>query len=210
MQFGIVGLLGVLIGLAVADVGVAVVWRWVGCCWASMAISGRRKALVAPLAAPLTLLLILYVRGYNNFSLSRGGSGGSHLFGQYVPREIVEEMSRRGEHYSLEGESRQMTVLFSDIAGFTTALRTVRTSPVDSVDAVLTPLTRIIHEHRGTIDKYIGDAIMAFWGAPLADSGACPARGGGGAGDGAGLRALDDDFSPGLARHCEPAPSTTG
>ncbi|MBS1247316.1 MAG: adenylate/guanylate cyclase [Proteobacteria bacterium] len=127
---------------------------------------------VAPLAASLVLLLALYVlhTSYNFFIESRRERRITRLFGQYVPREIVEEMSRRGAHYSLEGESREMTVLFSDIADFTTISEPFEPHQLTRLmQFYLTPLTRIIHEHRGTIDKYIGDAIMAFWGAPLAD-----------------------------------------
>lgn len=127
---------------------------------------------VAPLAAPLVLLVALYVlyTSYNFFIESRRERWITRLFGQYVPREIVEEMSRRGARYSLEGESREMTVLFSDIADFTTISEQFEPRQLTRLmQFYLTPLTRIIHEHRGTIDKYIGDAIMAFWGAPLAD-----------------------------------------
>ncbi len=127
---------------------------------------------VAPLAAPLVLLVALYVlhTSYNFFIGSRQERRITHLFGQYVPREIVEEMSRRGARYSLEGESREMTVLFSDIADFTTISEPFEPRQLTRLmQFYLTPLTRIIHERRGTIDKYIGDAIMAFWGAPLAD-----------------------------------------
>jgi adenylate cyclase len=63
-----------------------------------------------------------------------------------------------------------MTVLFSDIADFTAISERFEPRQLTHLmQCYLTPLTRIIHEHRGTIDKYIGDAIMAFWGAPLAD-----------------------------------------
>ncbi|MFO1423683.1 MAG: adenylate/guanylate cyclase domain-containing protein [Candidatus Competibacteraceae bacterium] len=127
---------------------------------------------VAPLAAPLVLLVALYVlnTSYNFFIGSRQERRITRLFGHYVPREIVEEMSRRGARYSMEGENREMTVLFSDIADFTTISEQFEPRQLTRLmQCCLTPLTQVIHEHRGTIDKYIGDAIMAFWGAPLAD-----------------------------------------
>jgi len=210
VQFVSVGLLGVLIG-------------WLSPMWAlllTLAVGGvllgvngylwQAQALVAPLAAPLTLLLILYVlqTSYNFFVESRRERRITHLFGQYVPREIVEEMSRRGEHYSLEGESRQMTVLFSDIAGFTTLSERFEPRQLTQLmQCYLTPLTRIIHEHRGTIDKYIGDAIMAFWGAPLADSEHARHAVAAALAMARGLRALDDDFR---ARGWPPLRARTG
>lgn len=93
------------------------------------------------------------------------------VFGQYVPPEIVDEMSRNpGENFSVEGESREMSVLFCDIRSFTTISESL---PADELKKLLnyffTPMTRIIFEQRGTIDKYVGDMIMAFWGAPVQD-----------------------------------------
>jgi adenylate cyclase len=132
----------------------------------------QAHALVAPLASALVLLFALYVAytSYNFFVEARRERWITRRFGQYVPREIVAEMSRRGERYSLEGESRHMTVLFSDIVDFTAISERLEPRQLTHLmQCYLTPLTRIIHEHRGTIDKYIGDAIMAFWGAPLAD-----------------------------------------
>jgi adenylate cyclase len=93
------------------------------------------------------------------------------VFGQYVPPEIVDEMSRNPDgNFSVEGESRELSVLFCDIRSFTTISESL---PADELKKLLnhffTPMTRIIFEQRGTIDKYVGDMIMAFWGAPLYD-----------------------------------------
>ncbi len=93
------------------------------------------------------------------------------VFGQYVPPEIVDEMSRHpDEQFSVDGESREMSVLFCDIRSFTTISESL---PADELKNLLnhffTPMTRIIFEKRGTIDKYVGDMIMAFWGAPVQD-----------------------------------------
>ena len=77
------------------------------------------------------------------------------------------------EYLSLEwGESREMSVYFSDIAGFTTISEGL--TPEDLVALLndyLTTMTDLVLEHGGVVDKYIGDAIMAFWGAPLPDAG---------------------------------------
>jgi adenylate cyclase len=131
-----------------------------------------RAGIVLPLATPLVYVLIavLLLLNYVYFVESRRKRRLSRIFGQYVPAEIVRELDASEAEVSLEGESREMTVLFSDVRGFTTLSEGL--SPRDLtrlMNEMLTPLTGAIHQRRGTIDKYMGDAIMAFWGAPLAD-----------------------------------------
>ncbi|MGD2137430.1 MAG: adenylate/guanylate cyclase domain-containing protein [Gammaproteobacteria bacterium] len=93
------------------------------------------------------------------------------VFGQYVPPEIVDEMSRHPDQdFSVEGESRELSVLFCDIRGFTTISESLPANELKQLlNHFFTPMTRIIFEKRGTIDKYVGDMIMAFWGAPVQD-----------------------------------------
>lgn len=128
--------------------------------------------LVLPIAPPLVLtgaLFVLHV-AWGFFIETRGKRRLARLFGQYVPPEVVEEMDRAPERITLEGESREMTVLFSDVRGFTSLSEGLAPQELTQLmNAFLTPMTRVIHQHRGTIDKYMGDAIMAFWGAPLSD-----------------------------------------
>ncbi len=94
----------------------------------------------------------------------------SGVFGHYVPPELVEEMSENPESFGLEGESRELSVLFSDVRGFTTLSEGMEPTELTRIiNEILTPMTRVIHHNRGTIDKYMGDAIMAFWGAPVRD-----------------------------------------
>ncbi|MDP2904384.1 MAG: adenylate/guanylate cyclase domain-containing protein [Methylovulum sp.] len=124
------------------------------------------------LAVPFTLLCLLYgVQIFFGFFLeSRKKKQLGDIFGQYVPPELVELMSRSDEVFSLQGESRDMTVFFSDVRGFTTISETMAPHDLcELINAIFTPATRTIHESQGTIDKYIGDAIMAFWGAPMHD-----------------------------------------
>jgi adenylate cyclase len=88
-----------------------------------------------------------------------------------VPSEIVSELDAGGAEVSLEGESREMSVLFSDVRGFTTISEGLGPRELTQLmNEFLTPITAVIHRHRGTIDKYMGDAVMAFWGAPLPDA----------------------------------------
>jgi adenylate cyclase len=93
------------------------------------------------------------------------------VFGRYVPPEIVDEMSRHPDgHFSVEGESRELSVLFCDIRSFTTISESLAADELKQLlNQFFTPMTRIIFEKRGTIDKYVGDMIMAFWGAPVPD-----------------------------------------
>ena len=89
---------------------------------------------------------------------------------RYVPPELVDEMARNPESFSMEGESREMTVLFTDVRGFTTISEGLDPKQLSQLmNEFLTPLTEVIYKHRGTVDKFMGDCIMAFWGAPLAD-----------------------------------------
>jgi adenylate cyclase len=128
--------------------------------------------LVLPLASVLLMIAVIYVlnMSYGFFVESRGKRQLAGLFGQYVPPELVDEMSKDPTAFSLEGESREMTVLFSDVRGFTTISEGLDPKQLTQLmNEFLTPMTHVIHHSRGTIDKYMGDAIMAFWGAPLTD-----------------------------------------
>ncbi|MDI1277208.1 CHASE2 domain-containing protein [Methylobacter sp.] len=122
------------------------------------------------LASPITLLALLYgiQLFFGFFFESRKKKQMGNMFGQYIPPELVEQMSQSDEEFSLKGESREMTVLFSDVRGFTTISEGMEPQELcELINDILTPVTRVIHESKGTIDKYIGDAIMAFWGAPM-------------------------------------------
>ena len=128
--------------------------------------------LVLPIAAPVLLVILLFAlqMTYGFFVESRNKRQLAHLFGQYVPPELVEEMSEKMEDINLDGEMREMSVLFSDVRGFTTISESLEPKELTSyINAFLTPITKVIHDNRGTIDKYMGDAVMAFWGAPLKD-----------------------------------------
>ena len=127
---------------------------------------------VLPVASGVMMLLTMFVlnMSYGYFIETRGKRQITGLFGQYIPPEIVDEMADHPESYSLEAESRELTVLFSDVRGFTTLSEALSPKELSELmNLFLTPMTRIIHEQRGTIDKYMGDAIMAFWGAPIED-----------------------------------------
>ena len=128
--------------------------------------------MVLPIASPILLVVLLFTlqMTYSFFVESRGKRQLTQLFGKYVPPELVEEMSEKMEDINLDGEMREMSVLFSDVRGFTTISEGLEPKELTAyINAFLTPITQVIHDNRGTIDKYMGDAVMAFWGAPLED-----------------------------------------
>lgn len=89
-------------------------------------------------------------------------------FSRYVAPEVVEELIRHPEKLSLGGERRELTILFSDIRGFTTLSEGMDPGALTKfLNRYLTVMSDVILAERGVIDKYIGDAIMAIWGAPL-------------------------------------------
>ena len=136
-------------------------------------LSWQSANLVLPIASSLLMIFLLYLvnMSYGFFVESRGKRQLTGLFGQYVPPELVDEMAKNPEAINLSGESREMTVLFSDIRGFTEISEGLNPQQLSLLmNEFLTPLTQVIHHNRGTVDKYMGDAIMAFWGAPLADN----------------------------------------
>ncbi|MEO5695285.1 MAG: adenylate/guanylate cyclase domain-containing protein [Usitatibacter sp.] len=131
------------------------------------------QSYVLNIAAPVAMLVLLYLlnMAWGFFMETRSRRLISGLFGTYVPKELVAEMSKNPEEYSMRGESREMTVLFSDVRDFTSISEGLSPeSLTEMMNAYLTEMTEVIQSSRGTIDKYIGDAIMSFWGAPLQDS----------------------------------------
>lgn len=147
-----------------AGVLVAVValnlWLWVA------------GGLLLPLASTLLMILALYAlsMSWGYFVESRSKRQFTELFGQYVPPELVDEMARDPERYSMEGKNQNLTVLFSDVRSFTTISEGLDPKELAQLmNEYLGAMTAVVRDHRGTLDKYIGDAIMAFWGAPVND-----------------------------------------
>ncbi|MGD2136830.1 MAG: adenylate/guanylate cyclase domain-containing protein [Gammaproteobacteria bacterium] len=129
--------------------------------------------LVLAIVAPLLLVIAIgaFDLAYGFLAEARGRRQLKAIFGQYVPPEIVNEMNRNPDgDFAVEGESRELSVLFCDIRGFTTISEMLAADELKQMlNYFFTPMTRIIFERRGTIDKYVGDMIMAFWGAPVID-----------------------------------------
>ncbi len=129
---------------------------------------------VLPLAASVLMTAALYVinMAYGYFVEARSKREFAALFGQYVPPELVERMADDPEKYSMEPKAAELTILFSDVRGFTSISEALKPEELrEYINDYLTDMSEIIRsKYRGTLDKYIGDAIMAFWGAPMDDA----------------------------------------
>jgi adenylate cyclase len=122
--------------------------------------------------ACLLLIALLFVLnlGWGYFFEFRKGRALVSRFGEYVAPELVARMAENPEAYTMEGESRELSVMFVDVRGFTTISEGLSPRELrEYINLYLTAMSEDIRaSHQGTLDKYIGDAVMAFWGAPVA------------------------------------------
>src|SRR5258706_6134075 len=176
-------LVAVLVGLAiiilapmlrastVVALGAVVVAALIGASWYLFSQYNLLLDFTYPLMASLFVYLTLIFVNY--FKEQKQRQQIRAAFGYYLSPALVEQLARSPEKLVLGGEERRMTILFSDVRGFTTISESYKHDPqglTRLMNRFLTPLTNAIIERKGTIDKYIGDAIMAFWNAPLDDS----------------------------------------
>ncbi len=97
----------------------------------------------------------------------------TRAFSQYLAPALVEQLAKDPSKLKLGGEKRELSILFCDVRGFTTISEQLKDDPqqlTTLINRLLTPLSDIVLSHGGTIDKYIGDCLMAFWNAPLDDA----------------------------------------
>lgn len=117
------------------------------------------------------ILSAVSLMGYQYFVIDRNRAQIKKLFSKYVSDKVLSELLKHPDRVVLGGEEREITVLFSDIRGFTTlSENTTPTELVSIINRYFNAMTSEILHHDGVVDKYIGDAIMAFWGAPLDDA----------------------------------------
>jgi adenylate cyclase len=127
---------------------------------------GLQVATVLPLASLVTSAFAVTFLGY--FSVDAEKARLRDTFQHYLDASVMEQVLAHPEKLKLGGERRELSVLFSDIRGFTTlSERMTPEQLVGFINEYLTPMTDVVFAHGGTLDKYIGDAIMAFWGAPV-------------------------------------------
>jgi adenylate cyclase len=126
--------------------------------------------LVLPLAASLVMATAAFAlnMSYGYFVESRSKRELANLFGTYVPPELVDEMVKDPDSYSMAANNKELTVMFCDMRGFTKMSEKMQPVQLQGLlNDVFSRLTSHIRGQRGTIDKYMGDCVMAFWGAPV-------------------------------------------
>jgi adenylate cyclase len=170
--------------LVFAILALPALWRWhpVGSGVWIAALAGAalglaywlfaERSLWLPVMATVMTLGLMYVgMGMLSYFVERRRARQiKSTFSKYVAKEVVEQMVANPDLVRLGGERRELTLLFSDLAGFTSMSEKLPPEAVARViNLYLTEMTRLIIASGGTVDKFIGDAVMAFWGAPLDD-----------------------------------------
>ena len=125
-----------------------------------------------PVYPSLAVVLLYLATSLDNYvQTERDRNRVRHAFSHYVAAPLVEELARNPDKLKLGGEMREVTVLFADVRGFTKISEGMSAEVlVRFVNELFTPLSEVILAQRGTIDKFMGDAVMAFWNAPLLDA----------------------------------------
>ena len=160
------------IGLSVLPVGAALAWGLAllaGVLALDLGLYlgiGLAMPQAAALMLVLNALMLNMVLGY--FVESRAKRVLARQFATYVPPELVRQMLSQPERYGMQARAQELTVMFCDLRGFTSLSETMAPLAAQALlNDVLSRLTRVIRAHGGTIDKYMGDCVMAFWGAPV-------------------------------------------
>lgn len=171
----IIGLVGLVTAIALTRVGgiarvgsgLLMVVGWVALDQAVLLERGLVVHTLLPSGQVFLTLLALSVHGYLKEERARRETRAA--FGRYLsPRVMEQVLSDPVRHLRLGGQRYDATVLFSDIRGFTSISESLEPEVLGRMlNQYMTPMTRIVFAEEGTLDKYIGDAIMAFWGAPI-------------------------------------------
>ena len=167
----IIWLAPILNPAALLGFGALIVASTVGAAWYLYLQDRLLIDFTYPLLSSLLVYLTLMFSNY--FSEQAQRRRIRSAFGQYLSPTLVEQLAQSPEKLVLGGEQRNMTIMFSDVRGFTTISELYKSDPqglTSLMNRFLTPLTNAIIDRKGTIDKYMGDAIMAFWNAPLDDA----------------------------------------
>lgn len=172
--------------LLVAGAALAILVPRLSALWASLVAAGAaalltgfnlmvwsQAGLVLPLAASLLMIGAIYTMNmaYGYFVESRSKQQLAGRFGEYVPPELVRKMAEDPSRYSMAPRNAELSILFCDVRGFTGISERLEPAQLrEYINDYLTEMSVVIRgTYSGTLDKYIGDAIMAFWGAPMED-----------------------------------------
>ncbi len=167
----IIWLAPILSPLPLLALGAAIVALLIGASWYFFTQYRLLLGFVYPLLSSAVIYLTLVFTNFVSEQAKRRQIRSA--FGQYLSPTLVEQLAQQPEKLVLGGEQRDMTIMFSDVRGFTTISEIYKSDPqglTSLMNGFLTPLTNAIIDRKGTIDKYMGDAIMAFWNAPLYDT----------------------------------------
>lgn len=129
--------------------------------------------MVFPLASLILLSLLAYMlnMSYGYFVESKSKRELSKLFGSYVPPQLVDEMLLQPANHTMKASNKELTVMFCDLRGFTQLSENLEPTQLQHMlNDVFGRITQLIMDRRGTVDKYMGDSVMAFWGAPVSMS----------------------------------------
>jgi adenylate cyclase len=159
-------LIGRLGAIGTAAIGAAAIVFVFAASWLAYTNAGY---LLDPVYASIAVLLVYLATSLTGYiATERERSRVRSAFGHYVAAPLVEELARNHDKLKLGGETREVTVLFADVRGFTNIAEGLTAEElIGFLNRLFTPLSDIILEERGTIDKFMGDAVMAFWNAPL-------------------------------------------
>jgi adenylate cyclase len=161
----VVPMLGAIRALLLGFVGVA---SSAGGVWYAFTQKGLLLDLTFPLSATFAVYAVLAYMNYVGEERSKRQVRSA--FSRYMSPALVEQLAEQPERLVLGGETKELSILFSDIRGFTTISEGLDAAELTGlINDYLTPMTEVLLANSGTIDKYIGDAIMAFWNAPLND-----------------------------------------
>lgn len=158
---------GASLGAFVGFVSVASV---IGASWYLFRFEGFLLDSTFPVSA--ITATYLYGTAFSYFVTERERNQVRQAFGHYMAAPLVKKLLEDPKRLKLGGETRELTLLFSDVRAFTSIAETYKSDPeglTRLMNQLLTPLSNAIIEHQGVIDKYMGDAIMAFWNAPIDD-----------------------------------------
>ncbi len=125
---------------------------------------------IISIISPIATLIVGYfsTTAYYVISVRKHNAMIKGMFGQYVSKQLVTELLNNPEKLSLGGMKKNITIMFSDIEGFTAISEKMKPEElVEFINKYLSIMTSIVLEQKGTLDKYLGDSLMAFWGAPL-------------------------------------------
>jgi len=153
----------IAVAVGLFTVGLVLIGGWVAFRYASLLIDPSYPA--AALGC-MTAAITSFV--YHGVEVQRGQI--RRAFGRYLAPAVVQDLIAHPERLKLGGEERELTLMFCDVRNFTSISQDLSAMDLTQfINDLLSPLSEIILEQRGTIDKYMGDAIMAFWNAPLDD-----------------------------------------